>query len=87
MTFAIDFDDTFSESPRFFHEFLDLIEKYGHKAYLVTARYKEMNNKDIVETVRNRIPIVFCGMKNKRSFCENNGIFIDVWIDDLPEYI
>lgn len=87
MTFGIDFDETFSRHPKFFHELLDLIEKYNHKAVIVTARFKGMNNQDVHETTRDRLPIVFTGMNSKREYCEANNIYIDVWVDDSPERI
>lgn len=40
MIFGIDYDNTFSNAPELFQEFLDLIEKHGHKAVLITQRPK-----------------------------------------------
>jgi hypothetical protein len=33
------------------------------------------------------IPIVYCEYRAKRKVCEEQGIKIDIWIDDDPKYI
>ncbi len=96
LLFGIDFDDTFSADPVFFHSFLDLIEKSGHKAIIVTNRKKPlfgdssvMEGIDLQEVTKNRIPVVFANSssKTKRKAAFDEGFKVDIWIDNNPYWI
>ena len=62
---------------------IDLFQKSGHQVYCVTKRFEE-SAEDIKKALR--IPIIFA-VKSKSEAVKNQGIQIDVWIDDKPKSI
>ncbi len=88
LTFAIDFDDTFSADPKLWREFVKIAtgRRYGHICILVTNRPEDMGN-DVRAEVGNLMPIVFAGVWSKRSAAWRAGYFVNIWIDDSPEYV
>lgn len=87
MNFAIDYDGTFNEDPEFFHDLIDLIEKHGHRAVLITQRPSEGRHDDIEEDVGERIEKIFAGDQWKDVKAEEKGWRIDIWIDDDPQCV
>lgn len=59
MLFAIDYDDTWNKDSELFKKISCLIEAHGHKVIVATMRFKEQNNKDMLENVGDKIPIVY----------------------------
>lgn len=69
----------------------------GHRPHIVTMRLG--SDEDVREIERFlslagvadleiAVPIIFCGEKGlKRAVCKEQGISIDVWIDDMPDMI
>ena len=88
LTFAIDFDGTFSADPDLWRELIPIIQgrRHGHQCVLVTNRPEIMGN-DVRAEVGSLMPIVFAGRKTKRSAVKDAGYKVNIWIDDSPEYI
>lgn len=88
MNLALDFDDTYTKDPELWHEVIRLAELRGHRVYVVTCRRDTPENREIV-----RVPTLppyrhyFTGLAPKRWYMQQQGIEIDVWIDDLPESV
>lgn len=93
LTFAIDFDGTFSADPILFRDIIMLMLLQGHQVIFVTGRSDEGKWGD---EVRNLITatfeglefiVVFAGTMWKREAAEKAGFKVNIWVDDNPEYI
>ncbi len=91
VNFAIDFDNTFTRDPELFKMFIRICEQRGHKCYIVTMRAGRGDAKAQVEAALAEagvdVPIVYCHHTFKRKIISQQGLNIDIWIDDLPEGI
>jgi len=89
MNIAIDYDDTYTLNPRMWDEFIQRAYEYDCEVYLVTWRDGENRSmrdeveKDLRYVLREGF-IHFTNLKAKRKYMEDQGIYIDVWIDDNP---
>jgi len=84
MNIALDFDDTYTRDPMFWDQFIANAKSRGHDVRIVTFRKSRMTDP-IFETIG--IPVIFTEFTQKRSHCNKIGWFVDVWIDDSPEFI
>lgn len=87
MLIALDYDDTYTVDPDLWLAFVELAKMRGHIVYVVTMRYQsETSSMDgrLLGAVQGVIPT---GRQLKREFTENMGLYFDVWIDDMPEYV
>lgn len=82
---AIDYDETITKDPKAWDAIMHLMHKSGMKVYVVTYRNNResfgleyLMASDFIEKV------VFTARNGKKAFCENLGIFIDIWVDDNP---
>lgn len=90
MRIAIDWDDTFTEDPPLWINFINDSQSRGHVVYIVTAR-----NDFMAEVVREELFAL--GLKNvqvlnttftsKKEYVRKMGVHIDIWIDDSPNRI
>ncbi len=85
MIFALDFDNTFDRDPELFREIVQLLRGRGHVAVCVTSRMAGIN--DAVEQMVGDVPVVYAGTRWKRAAARDAGYLVNVWIDDLPEYV
>ncbi len=89
MNLSLDFDNTYTRDPAFWNNFVELAVKQGHRVYCVTAR-RQAQSQEVLETIGSvigRDNCYFTSMTAKRSYMFNQGISIDVWIDDMPMFI
>ena len=88
MIIALDYDNTFTRDPDLWKRFLTNAVNWGHTVYCVTMRYTTECD-DVKEAFKDTIlnGIIATGRHAKRSFCFGMGISIDVWIDDMPDFI
>lgn len=95
MTFAIDFDDTFTADPALFTAFITFAKARGHRCVCVTARADRVMYTDpsrhcgdeVRAALNGLMPIVFSGGDPKEVAAAMAGYAIDVWIDDNPAAI
>jgi len=82
MNIALDYDGTFTEDPGLWLKFIESAQAHGHTVMLVTMRYP-------VEQVTSQLkcPVHYTSRQAKRRYMQNMGIEIQVWIDDIPEFI
>lgn len=83
--FSLDYDDTYTKDPDLWLEFIKLLRSKGHNVLVVTMRAESDNDMDprLLETAR----VIFTDGNQKLPFLQNQGIDIDIWIDDRPDYI
>lgn len=87
MTFAIDYDDTWTADPALMAAVADLLRGEGHTVYLVTARPEDRMD-GVAEAVAGHVDGVFAtGLTGKREFMWQRDIHIDIFIDDAPEFV
>jgi len=91
LTIAIDFDGTLARDPSLFNRLIAIIQMSGHTAVLVTGRAMgtphETEVRRVIERMPHKIPMVFAGPQWKRQAALEAGYKIDIWIDDMPEYV
>ena len=91
MNISVDFDDTYTRDPILWDEFIGRAQERGHTVYCVTARDPSQLNKDEVELTIGRVigtkNCYFTSQMAKAKFMFDQGICIDVWIDDLPSNV
>lgn len=92
-TLALDFDRTFTADIDMWRHMLWLFFQRGHKVYLVTGRHDTAENRLTVHAAVGSPWLVlledciFCNHQPKRDVTRAAGILIDIWIDDLPEFV
>lgn len=89
MKIGIDFDGCFRADPEAWKEAIDCFHAAGHECILVTKRHPddEESVREVVNKVDGQMPLIFCGHNYKEDVVREQGIDIDVWIDDNPEFI
>lgn len=91
LTFALDYDDTFTACPDLLSVFIRRSILLGHSWYLVTARRDSPENLEEITANLSHwdclMPIIFCNLKSKFDTVTDRGIRIDIWIDDAPHAI
>lgn len=83
----IDYDNTYTADVNMWRIILPTIKRCGHNVYLVTSRDVDTPIELVQDFVDMKIPIVYCAYRAKRDVCREQGIDIQVWIDDDPYYI
>ena len=90
MRIALDYDDTYTRDPLMWNWFCQQALDRGHEVWCVSAR-DQNDMDDPIMTVGRVIGADKCvgtAMKPKRTYMwKEKDVYIDVWIDDSPEYI
>jgi hypothetical protein len=87
MTFAIDYDGTYTTDPETFDRLIELLQKQGHEVICVTMRYKG-EGEEIEEVMKkHNCRVVYTGRKAKQKYMLLCNKWVDVWIDDTPQWI
>lgn len=89
VTFALDFDNTYTRTPQLWDMFISEARKSGNRVFIVTYRDEKLDRDDrldILEKVH-LVPVFYTSGVAKRFFMQRAGLNIDVWIDDRPETI
>ena len=91
MNISVDFDDTYTRDPMMWERFIELAQECGHTVYCVTARPPTpINQWEVYGTIGKSIGkdnCYFTDCRAKAKFMSDQGIHIDVWIDDLPSNV
>lgn len=84
MRISLDFDGTYTNDPEGFLNIAKYMRRRGHEVYLVTMRYPS-ECKDLPPELISTVNAVHATSRQpKRTYMNNIGIKIDVWIDDEP---
>jgi ABC-type uncharacterized transport system substrate-binding protein len=87
MVISLDYDDTYTRDPRLWDAFITAAKASGHTVYCVTMRYRK-EGADVVRTLTGKVDnIFFTERRNKHDFMFEQGISVNVWIDDMPWFI
>jgi len=86
MILALDYDKTYTEDPEMWQQFITLAHKQNHTVMCVTLRH-DFENGDMCKILIDRVRVIYTGRQAKREFVKNLGVWIDVWIDDTPDFI
>lgn len=86
MNIALDFDDTYTCDTTLWDGFIYDAIKRGHDIRIVTFRKRSMTDPAL-DWLSQTLPVIFTEYEQKRAFTNNMGWFVDIWIDDSPEYI
>jgi len=91
MNISVDFDDTYTRDPILWDEFVGRAMERGHTVYCVTARENTpINQHEVYDTIGRIIGkdnCYFTSQLAKAKYMFDQGICIDVWIDDLPSNV
>lgn len=83
MILALDYDDTYTRDPDFWNKFIQLAQSKGHLVVCITMR----NSSEIDKEKFPEITIITTNRRAKWLYVIENGIQIDVWIDDNPWFL
>lgn len=90
---ALDFDCTFTSDIEFWRLFVLLCSMRGHTVWIITARHDTPeNHKQLTDVIGAQTLALVAGMifsnhRPKRAVAEERNIKINIWIDDLPEFV
>ena len=87
MNIMIDYDGTYTADIAMWRGILPLMQLEGNKVYLVTSRGMDTPVELVKDFIDMKISIIYCTWRAKRTVCEEQGIMIDIWIDNDPYYI
>jgi hypothetical protein len=86
MNIALDFDDTYTRDPMMWNWFIDRAKERGHDVRIVTFRKRSMTDPAL-DYLAQKIPVIFTEYIQKREYTDSMQWYVDVWIDDSPEFI
>lgn len=82
MIIALDYDKTYTADPQLWDALIVHAKHRGHKIICLTMRrYPEEQIK---------IPgveITYTDRRAKKKYADENGIVVDIWIDDKPAWL
>lgn len=81
ITVAIDYDETFTTCRETWTKIIELLRTSGATVFCISARFPNCPITDFPGTV-----YYACGQA-KGEYAEDNGLKVDVWIDDWPSCI
>lgn len=84
MLIALDYDDTFTVDPDFWREVIRMGRERGHEFVCVTGRHTA---PDFTREPAIPCSVVCAPLDYKDPVARAEGIKVDVWIDDCPQYI
>lgn len=79
---CIDHDDTYTTDPETWNKIISLLQAAGADVFCISLRFP---NVPITSGIPCKIYYA-CG-QHKWEFAEQNGIKVDIWIDDWPAII
>lgn len=86
MIISVDYDNTYTAAPQLWDAFITMALEAGHTVICTTAR-PEVLGQVVLDSIGKLVPVLFAGGEWKREVALNHGYKVDIWIDDMPEYI
>lgn len=87
MNISLDYDNTYTRDPEMWQRIIPIFIMHNVQVYVVTSRSMDTPIDLIDDFVKWKIPVVYCEYRAKRDVCREQGIEIDIWMDDDPYYI
>jgi hypothetical protein len=89
MNISLDYDETYTRDPVAWDEFIVLMKARGHTVYCVTLRSPKLHESlEVMSDLNGKVDAIFFTNRTaKRSFMSNQGLWVDVWVDDMPIFI
>lgn len=88
MNVALDYDGTYTRDPWAWNGVIRVLKNLNHKVYVVTMRHEGHEGDEVRKFLEGRVDgIFFTSRKAKQPFMFQQGISIDVWIDDIPFFV
>ena len=88
LTIAIDYDDTFTADASMWRRVIAEMHKAGHRVVCVSARRNEIGHRqELTQALPDGVAVMLSYDTPKRMFAKDEGIDVDIWIDDMPESI
>lgn len=82
MIIVLDYDRTYTADKDLWDKFIKLCKLKGHKVICLTMRrYPEEQILDMP------IDITYTDRQAKKRYADENGIAVDIWIDDNPAWL
>src|SRR4051812_3011283 len=78
---CIDHDDTFTTDRESWTKIIEILRAAGHDVFCITLRFPDFPIQGFPGKV-----YYACG-QHKWEFAEQNGIQVDIWVDDWPAVI
>lgn len=89
MNIGLDYDDTITRDESTWATVVAVLDSCGHDVYIVTWRTpEEAKSMKLSHTMRKYLTGIYATSRQaKQKFMFEQGICIDVWIDDNPSAI
>jgi hypothetical protein len=84
LTIGLDYDNTFTADPKAWQQFIGLMLSHGHRVFITTSRSPDLELEIIPHGIDG---IVYCSFRAKKTVTQEQGIKINIWIDDDPKWI
>jgi len=86
LNISLDYDETYTRDPEGWDAFIELMVSRGHKVYCVTMRSPDLHESlQVMNDLNGKVnAIFFTNREAKMDYMSKQGIWIDVWIDDMP---
>lgn len=83
MLIALDYDGTYTADPGLWNHFVDVARSRSHEVHIVTMRAdsEPVRLGCVVDRVH------YTDRKAKRAFMQAKGLTVQIWIDDMPDFI
>ena len=87
MNIGLDYDDTYTRDPKMWTAICMLMQTSGHQVYLVSWRTPQESNQEIRNLAAFLDGAYFTSRKAKEKYMYDQGIRIDILIDNNPHAI
>lgn len=89
MNISLDYDETYTRDPIAWDEMIKIFRSRGHTVYCVTMRSAAIHDSlEVSSDLNGKVDaIFFTDGKAKKPYIEDLGLWIDVWIDDMPIFV
>lgn len=83
MIIALDYDGTYTADPALWDAFIRNARARMHQVHIVTMRHES----EAVRLGEQVDRIHYTDRKAKRPFMQKLGMSVQIWIDDMPDFI
>lgn len=83
MLIALDYDGTYTADPGLWNHFVDVARSRSHEVHLVTMRAENEPVRLGCHVDR----VHYTNRKAKRQYMQARGLDVQIWIDDMPDFI